>query len=123
MHRKHTEHPKNSGNYVYSFNPQDDNYSIILTTSAMFHVQYLDLYQSMLTDEFRGYIDKTMNCEDILMNVVVGKYLNDTIGHTSCPCLFIPGESHLERLESKNGKLNSTIIISKLILYNTTLYS
>ena len=102
--RKHVEWPANSGSYIYwkKFSRSNPQYSFILTTSAMFHVQYLELYQSMLTDEFRSFIDETMNCEDLLMNAIVAQYLKDTIGE-QCPALLIPTRD-IVGLEKENSE-------------------
>ena len=106
MPRGAEKYPKNSTKYIYTITSV--RYSIILTTSAMFHVHYLDIYQTMLTDEFRNFIDKTMNCEDILINAVVAKYLNDRFGYTVCPCLHIKGEDKIKNMERENpGNLDN----------------
>ena len=68
----------------------------------MFHVQYLELYQSQLTDEFRSFIDETMNCEDLLMNAIVAQYLKDTIGE-QCPALLIKTRD-IVGLEKENSE-------------------
>ena len=102
--RKHIESPENSGKFIYGkrFTKENCCYSIILTTSAMFHVQYLELYNSFMTEEMRSFIDQNMNCEDLFMNAVVGKHLKDTVG-LSCPGLLLQ-QYHVQRMEKKNGK-------------------
>ncbi len=68
----------------------------------MFHVQYLELYNSFMTKEMRSFIDQNMNCEDLFMNAVVGKHLKDTIG-LSCPGLLLQ-QNNIQRMEKQNGK-------------------
>ena len=127
MQRRHVElqPPKDSRKYEYQiFNV--DRYSIILTTSGMFHVQYLDLYQSTLPVEFRNFVDKNMNCEDIFLNALVAKYLNDRFGYTVCPCQVVDGANKLKKLEKKlsgNHYMCSMLIIIFVITTVEPVYS
>ena len=102
--RRHIEDPPNSGKFVYvrKLTANDRRYSFILTTSAMFHVKYLELYQSQLTDEFRNFIDETMNCEDLVLNAIVADYLKVSDSRP-CPGLLIE-EKHIRLIETENSK-------------------
>ena len=102
--RSHSEDPPGSGKYVYKFKltQEDPQYSFILTTSAMFHVKYLEMYQSQLPDKLREFIDKTMNCEDILLNVIVANYLTSVSGK-QCPAILVE-KKNIRLIERENCK-------------------
>ena len=119
MKRMHIERhpPENSRKYEYQIY-NVDRYSMMITNSAIFHVQYLDLYQSTLPVEFRNFVDKNMNCEDLFFNAVVAKYLNDRFGYTACPCQAVDGANKLKKLEKKlpgNHYMCSMLIIIVVI--------
>ena len=80
----------------------DRRYSFILTTSAIFHVKYLDLYQSQLPNHFREFVDKNMNCEDIFLNAIVADHLQQTSGK-QCPALLVPYKE-IKIIEGENSE-------------------
>ena len=97
------EVPPGSGKYVYikKVTRDDPRYSFILTTSAMFHVKYLELYQTRLPQELRVFIDQHMNCEDILINAIVAEHIGKISGK-QCPALLIE-EKDIQLIEKENG--------------------
>ena len=48
---------------------------MILTGVTLIHRYYLELFTSTIPKEITDYILETTNCEDIAMNVMIGKYL------------------------------------------------
>ena len=117
--RKHLELPVGSGKFEYGGPPRDGGldrrYSFILTTSAMFHVQYLDLYQSQLPKHFRDFVDRKMNCEDIFLNAIVADHLHVMMGSKQSPALLVPYKN-IKMIEGENSEYNELCTPSSSIL-------
>ena len=67
------------GAYKYKIpSPSDPSYSIILP-ALFLHRAYLEMMfdRDMIAGELVAYIDQIMNCDDILMSVMVTKFLTD----------------------------------------------
>ncbi len=81
---------------------EDPRYSFILTTSAMFHVKYLELYHLRMPFELRGFVDDNMNCEDILINAIIAEHLNEGSSVKQCPALLVE-QKKIRLIEKENG--------------------
>lgn len=103
--RRHAEQPPGSGKYIYvkKVSRKDPRYSFILTTSAMFHVKYLQLYHKRMPADLRKFVDDNMNCEDILINAIIAEHLNRGNDVRQCPALLIE-QKDIQLIEKENGQ-------------------
>ena len=85
---------------------------MILTSSAMLNVKYLDMFQTTLPAKYMTHIKEFMNCEDIAMNVIVADYLAKVNSRhkTSC-CIKVKSQHKIKKLESKNGMSNNFLLL------------
>ena len=95
--RKHVQSPV-SGLYTYGSDELDSvtdlgslSYSMILTGAAFVHQTYVRMFNdhNVVPPEVHELVDVTNNCEDIAMNVMVGRYLLGERGQPHCAGLFV----------------------------------
>ena len=55
------------------------SYCMMIICATFVHKAYLELYfdTSMIPQHIRDFVNKVKNCDDILLSVVVTKFLND----------------------------------------------
>ena len=63
-------HYKKDGEWYYDGSWSNDA-SLVLTGAAFYHNYFNYLYTEKAPNELRNWVDKEMNCEDILMNFIV----------------------------------------------------
>jgi len=68
-------HSNNSPNMAYVM-PGQKGYSLILTSEAFLHREYLRLFEDKCVSKIREDIDRNKNCEDIFMNFIVKEHCN-----------------------------------------------
>ncbi len=73
----------------------------------MFHVQYLDLYQSQLPQHFRDFVNRNMNCEDIFLNAIVAEHLRIMMGSKQSPALVVPYKD-IKMIEGENSEYKNS---------------
>ena len=78
--RTYTRQP--DGSYFYGVYPGTNpypGYAIMGTGTAILHRAYLEMYfdRNVLPQGIFGYVNKNMNCEDLSMNVMVTKFLEN----------------------------------------------
>lgn len=82
-------HSDNSPNMTYISGI--NGYSIILTSAAFLHREYLRLFEDRCVSKIREEIDRSKNCEDIFMNFLVKEHckcsgvLYKDLGHIGTP--------------------------------------
>ena len=76
---------------------------MILTSTAILHKVYLEMFfdQKIIPQEMIEYIDERKNCEDIAMNVMVGKFLQDC-GRSQPAALAVKPKREIRNLEHSN---------------------
>ena len=80
-HRTHIQLGNGSLWYdLMDFSKSRTNYSMILTSTAIMHKTYLEMFfdHTILPHGMIDYIEKRKNCEDIAINIMVAKFLKDT---------------------------------------------
>ncbi|CAG0917370.1 unnamed protein product [Notodromas monacha] len=91
-----------------------NDYSMILTGSAILHKYYLDLFWLMAPRDSKALVDSTSNCEDILMNFVaawascsapmkVTQRKQYKLGSTSDPDKFLQRQNCMASFASDDG--------------------
>ena len=68
-----------------------EKYSIVITSSAFLHINYLYIYTNSAPREIIEFVNKYQNCEDITMVAVMTMYL-ENIDKPQCTCLWIKEE-------------------------------
>ena len=98
--RQHGKQEDGHYKYLVSFG----QYSMLLTSGAMVHKEYLRMFTSPeVPDSLRQMVDELINCEDILFNVMVAYYLQK-LGMPQCPGLHVlPRE--LKDIQKASSKL------------------
>ena len=100
-------HSRNSaGNYSYDQASRGRGVSIMMTCTGFLHRAYLELYfdpngvlpSGMLLEE-----DWTMYCDDILMNCVVGQFL-ETVSFPQPSLVAIRPRKRLKNIEREAGE-------------------
>jgi len=82
-------HSDNSPRMTYLHG--NNGYSIILTSAAFLHREYLRLFEDKCVSKIREDIDRNKNCEDIFMNFLVKEHckcsgvLYKALGHIATP--------------------------------------
>ena len=69
-------HSDNSPKMTYAFASTKNGYSLILTSAAFLHREYLRLFEDKCVSKIREDIDRNKNCEDIFMNFLVKEHCN-----------------------------------------------
>uniref|UniRef100_A0AAF5CR09 Glyco_transf_64 domain-containing protein n=1 Tax=Strongyloides stercoralis TaxID=6248 RepID=A0AAF5CR09_STRER len=69
-HYKRRTFDKNKVGY---FAKKNKSFDLILTGLAFIHRKYLIKYTNEINNKIRNYVDKHMNCEDIVMNFIVAE--------------------------------------------------
>lgn len=82
-------HSDNSSNMTYISGL--NGYSIILTSAAFLHREYLRLFEDKCVSKIQEDIDRSKNCEDIFMNFLIKEHckcsgvLYKDFGHIATP--------------------------------------
>ena len=89
-----------------SFGSWVDHYSIMLMTGCFVHKAYLELYfdPDMIPNSILDYVNAEMNCEDILLSVVVTKFLQD-IGHSQSGVVTVEERKKIKHLDFDKCRL------------------
>ena len=76
------------------------NYSMILTSTSILHKAYLEMFfdDNILPKGMIDYIDQRKNCEDIGINVMVTKFLQD-LGHSHSAALAVKPSQEIRNME------------------------
>ena len=101
FHRRNPSFKSSFGSWV-------DHYSIMLMTGCFVHKAYLELYfdPDMIPKSILDYVNAEMNCEDILLSVVVTKFLQD-IGRSQSGVVTVEERKTIEILDTDKCKLGS----------------
>jgi|SRR6218665_1213126 len=91
-------HSDNSPNMKYG--PINKGYSIILTSAAFLHREYLRLFENKCVSRIREDIDLNKNCEDIFMNFLVKEH---------CKCSGVFYKAHVHISPPNNVQKGSTL--------------
>ncbi len=83
----------------------DTHYTMILTGNAMIHRFYLEMFSTTLPKEVVDFIIEEKNCEDISMNVMIGKFLADSGHPQRVGICMASGAKNLGNLSSKSFSL------------------
>ena len=103
---EHRMHFEESGTYFYGprpekgLSPEQFGYSLMGSASSFLHKAYLEMFHDprILPRTTIDYIDHLMNCEDLAMCVVVGKFLED-IHQPQCAVLFVQAQRKITNME------------------------
>ena len=78
---------------------------MIITPQCFFHRAYLELFNSpqFTPPEVLDYIDREMNCDDIALNFVVSKFLEEVSWPQSSGLLVTPRHP-IKNLQLKSGQ-------------------
>ena len=100
-HRTHIR--LSNGSFWYDltdFSGPRTNYSMILTSTAIVHKAYLKMFfdDNVLPKGMIDYIDKRKNCEDIALNVMVAKFLDD-LGKTQAAALALKPKREIRNMD------------------------
>ena len=82
------------------------SYSMVLTGAAFVHKQYIRMFNdhNIIPQEVHDLIDSRNNCEDIAMNIMVGRHLLGETGQPQCSGLFVRPVK-LQNLERETSEL------------------
>ena len=117
---EHRTHIKlSNGSFWYDltdFSRPRTNYSMILTSTAIIHKAYLKMFfdSNVLPKGMIDYIDKIKNCEDIALNIMVAKFLDD-LGKTQAAALALKPKREVRNMDhsmiegSKKSGLSITV--------------
>ena len=85
--------------------PKKFGYSLMGTGTAIMHKVYLEMYHNpeILPKGMIEYIDQVQNCEDIGMNVMVTKFLED-VSWPQCSALSIVAHGKINNLQEEARK-------------------
>jgi len=105
--KKTTPKVLNSTDYPESAN----GYSIMLTSVCFVHRIYLEMFFDPLfvPSTVLNEIDKRKNCEDIMLSILVTKFLND-ISWPQCGVLAVKAEFGITNLDQEASKLCKCIL-------------
>jgi len=109
--RTHTYQKDGSLWYGVYSGAKNPGYSMMVGSITMFHKAYLEMYfdTKIVPAEVVDYIDKTMNCDDLWLNIMVSKFLGD-VSWKQPSALVIDLGGTITNLESKACKyIESTI--------------
>lgn len=83
-----------------------DGYSIMLTSVCFVHRIYLEMFfdPSFVPSGVREEIDKRRNCEDIMLSILVTKFLQD-ISWPQCGVLAVKASFGITNLDVEASKL------------------
>ena len=72
----------------------------MLMTACFVHKTYLEIYFDpyMMPVSILDYVNKEKNCEDILLSVVVTKFLQD-ISHSQCGVIMVMEKHRITNLD------------------------
>ena len=115
--RTYTRQP--DGAYFYGVYPGTDpypGYAIMGTGTAILHRAYLEMYfdSEMLPHEIFEYVNKNMNCEDLSMNVMVTKFLDD-VSWQQPSALAVKPIGKVQNMEGEACKISSRNSISVIV--------
>lgn len=103
FHGRRTELVNGSYEYKVPLNTTGGkSYSMVLAGEAFYHIGYLEMYNTSLPQIVYELIDMTQNCDDIVMNVMVAKYLESS-GQPQCPGIVVRGYT-VKNLETEESK-------------------
>ena len=123
--RKHVLSPI-TGLYSYGSDELDSlsdlgsfSYSMILTGAAFLNRRYVVMFNDrrVVPPAVHELIDRTNNCEDIALNIMVGGYLLEETGRPRCPGVFVKPVQlqNLERETSKATIKNIAVLLCSLL--------
>ncbi len=88
-----------------TFGSWTGTYSIMLMTACFVHKAYLELYfdPQMIPQSVLDYVNSERNCEDILLSVLVSKFLKD-IGRPQCGVVAVEEKKNIRNLDMDRSK-------------------
>ena len=101
---EHRTHIKlSNGSFWYDltdFSRPRTHYSMILTSTVIIHKAYLKMFfdGNVLPKGIIDYIDKIKNCEDIALNIMVAKFLDD-LGKTQPAALALKPKREIRNMD------------------------
>ena len=109
-------HVEESGTYYYGprpekgLSPEKFGYSLMISATTYLHKAYLEMFHDsrFLPRTTIDYIDQLMNCEDLAICVMVGKFLED-IHQPQCAVLAVKTQGKITNMEAMStGKSSCT---------------
>ena len=99
--------------------PAKFGYSLMGTGTAIMNKVYLEMYHDpeILPKGMIEYIDQVQNCEDIGMNVMVTKFLED-VSWPQCSALSVVAHGRIKNLQEEARK-QFLLMASILLLYTS----
>lgn len=97
-------HERKKGSHS-SFGSWSRTYSIMLMTACFVHKAYLELYfdSHIVPHSVLDYVNSERNCEDILLSVVVTKFLKD-IGRPQCGVVAVEEKRTIRNLDMDHSE-------------------
>lgn len=123
-HRMHVKQPDGKYHYgpdwQHGGTPVKFGYSLMGTGTALLHRAYLEMYHDpeILPKGMIEYIDQVRNCEDIGMNVMVTKFLED-VSWPQCSALSVVAHGKVKNLQAEARK---SIFTCRFVVYIPTLF-
>ena len=106
MHVKQADGKYHYGpDWQHGGTPVKFGYSLMGTGTALMHRTYLEMYHDpeILPKGMIEYINQVRNCEDIGMNVMVTKFLED-VSWTQCSALSVVAHGKIKNLQADARK-------------------
>ena len=97
-------HERKKGGHS-TFGSWTRTYSIMLMTACFVHKAYLELYfdPQMIPPSVLDYVNDERNCEDILLSVLVTKFLKD-IGRAQCGVIAVEEKKAIKNLDMDRSR-------------------
>ena len=104
----HSRNPNGKYHYGPGWNwgdtPEKLGYSMMITPQCIFHKVYLELFNlpQFTPTEVLQYIDREMNCDDIAINFVVSKFL-EQVSWPQTSGLTVANKHPIKNLAGQSG--------------------
>ena len=88
-----------------TFGSWTKTYSIMLMSACFVHKAYLELYfdTTIIPQSVLDFVNKERNCEDILLSVLVTKFLKD-VGRPQCGVVAVEEKKPIRNLDTDRSE-------------------